>query len=170
LSEEVLTTGRINVVEIRRVVGTRRPFRVVLSLRDAVVGETSVDPDVPVEADIVVESVSGGVTVLGTVAAQWIAPCRRCMTELRERFVVPIDELFEEHPTEGESYPIVQDVIDVEPMLREVLLIEIPPMPLCSEECLGPVPEVYPVTVESDDDGPPADPRWAALDVLKEQK
>ena len=39
----------------------------------------------------------------------------------------------------------------------------------CSDDCMGPDPEAYPVTVEDEDEdgeAPPPDPRWAALSEL----
>ena len=66
--------------------------------------------------------------------------------------------------------PFSGDELDLEPMARDAVLLELPLAPLCSEECLGPLPEcgtnwnLSPATVPR-----PVDPRWSALDALRER-
>ena len=45
---------------------------------------------------------------------------------------VHVDELFETHPLEGETYKLDDDVIDLEPLVRDALLLELPLAPLCT--------------------------------------
>jgi uncharacterized metal-binding protein YceD (DUF177 family) len=61
-------------------------------------------------------------------------------------------------------------------VLREALALALPLAPLCDEACPGPDPDAHPVgtPAEADGeegvdgvDGPPADPRWSALDALR---
>ena len=87
-----------------------------------------------------------------------------------------VREVFEPRPVEGETYPLADDTVDLEPMVRDAVLLALPLAPLCGDDCLGPAPDVFPAVVEGDgpvDDGdreaaePPADPRWAALDELR---
>jgi uncharacterized protein len=85
---------------------------------------------------------------------------------------VELSEVFEPQPTPGETYPIDGDDLDLEPLVRDAVLLHLPLAPLCREDCRGPAPEVFPAVVagegaEEPDDGPPRDPRWAALDVLR---
>jgi uncharacterized protein len=84
--------------------------------------------------------------------------------------------VYEPHPTPGETYPIDGDDLDLEPLVRDAVLLHLPLAPLCREDCRGPAPEVFPAVVAGEgeggpddetDDGPPRDPRWAALDVLR---
>ena len=69
-----------------------------------------------------------------------------------------------------ETYPLKGEMLDLQPLVRDALLLELPLAPLCSEDCQGLCP-----TCGADlNDGPcscdhaPADPRWAALDLLKD--
>ena len=69
-----------------------------------------------------------------------------------------------------ETYPLRGELLDLQPLVRDALLLELPLAPLCSEDCRGLCP-----TCGADlNDGPcscdqaPADPRWAALDLLKD--
>jgi uncharacterized protein len=75
----------------------------------------------------------------------------------------------------GDAYPLGGDEADVEPIVRDAVLLAIPLSPLCSEDCAGPDPERFPAATlgsgeaEGDDldAAPVADPRWAALDALR---
>ena len=81
----------------------------------------------------------------------------------RERFVHEGREEDDE-----EAYPFADDVVDLEPMARDAVLLELPLAPLCSEGCLGLCPECGTNwNVSSCDCGPPVDPRWSALDRLR---
>jgi uncharacterized protein len=76
-----------------------------------------------------------------------------------------VQEVFERDPDpDAETYRLDGDRIDLEPMLRDALLLALPLAPLCDEACPGPDPEAHPVG--TGDDEPAADPRWSALDSL----
>ena len=53
-------------------------------------------------------------------------------------------------------------------MIRELTLLGLPINPLCGPDCVGPLPDEFPVTVEAEDVLPVTDPRWAALDALRD--
>jgi len=118
-----------------------------------------------VVADVVLEAQAGQVIVSGTVTARWAGECRRCLEPTAGDLTVELQELFDPHPVEGETYPLGRDDIDLEPVLREALALALPLAPLCREDCPGPDPDAHPV--RTDDAEAPADPRWAALDRLR---
>jgi uncharacterized protein len=159
-----LKPWEVNVAELRRHTGEQRPFARDEVIEDASVGAMRVT-EAPVQVSLVLEGVIGGVSVTGSAKASWVGECRRCLEPTAGEFEVAIDETFEERFTEGETYPIDGDVIDLEPMLRELLMLGLPLSPLCREDCVGPAPDQFPVTVEAE--SPPMDPRWAALDALR---
>ena len=64
-----------------------------------------------------------------------------------------------------EVYRLDGDEIDLRPMVRDAVVLNLPQAPLCRDECLGPDPVRYPATVE--DDSKPVDRRWAALSELR---
>ena len=69
--------------------------------------------------------------------------------------------------SDGETYPIEGDDVDLEPVIRDGVLLHLPLAPLCREDCAGPAPESFPALVVPDAPAePPRDPRWAALDAL----
>lgn len=177
---------RIPVVELRRRVGNRRQIVESIHLEDASVADTAVPGEADVELDLVAESVLEGVMVEGSIHAPWTAPCRRCLEPVEGAMDVEVRELFEQDATPGETYPIEDDHIDLEPLVRDAVLLALPLSPLCSDTCRGPDPERFPAHLEDEpgheerggdgdggpegDSGPegptPRDPRWAALDQL----
>jgi uncharacterized protein len=163
---------RIDVADLRRHPGERRPVELERTFDDIRVADVEVTPDAPVLLDVVLESVQGGVEVTGRATGAWRGPCRRCLEPIDGRLDVPIHELFADVPAEGETYPIDHDTIDLAPMTRDALLLALPLAPLCREDCPGPDPDAFPVGTPTDEDPdaePPRDPRWAALDVLRDE-
>ena len=124
--------------------------------------------------DGTIESIPEGVVVDATVTVPWNGECRRCLRDIDGTESVAIREIFESRPTEGDTWPLDGDELDLAPMLRDIVLLALPLAPLCSEDCQGPAPDLFPaLTTDEDpshlgsDDDQPRDPRWAALDVLR---
>jgi DUF177 domain-containing protein len=170
---------RAPVTELRKRLGTRREVEASVELPDLATSTAAVVAGAPVEVDLVLESIPQGVSVSGTVRAQWVGECRRCLEEVQGTAEVAVKEIFERTPTEGETWLLGPDEIDLEPVVREAVLLALPLAPLCDEGCQGPAPDRFPAVVEGTDEGtvepddepeagrePPRDPRWAALDEL----
>ena len=122
-----------------------------------------------VDVDVIVENVLEGLVVHGRIRAVTEAECRRCLDPVTREVDVEVHEVYELHPTEGETWPIEDDHIDLEPMVRESVMLALPLAPLCREDCLGPQPDRFPAR-SVDDEGQSRDtidPRWAALDGLE---
>lgn len=131
---------------------------------------------VPVGADVALdlrlEAVSEGVLVTGTVGAVTEGECSRCLEPFEGRLDLYLTELFaypnsvtEETTEEDEVYRIVDDLIDLEPVVVDAAGLELPLQPLCSEDCQGLCPEcgVRLAIAESGHGHEILDPRWAAL-------
>jgi uncharacterized protein len=159
----------INVGEELRHPGQRRELALSGPLTDLALSTTRLADDADVEADLVIEAQGATIIVQGTARAEWVGECRRCLGPTRGEVVVELHEVFEDDPTEGETFPLEGERLDLAPMLRETLALALPLAPLCSEDCAGPDPEDHPVLVpdDADPDARPADPRWAALDELR---
>jgi uncharacterized protein len=100
---------------------------------------------------------------------EWTSECRRCLGPVTGQTRADFRELFETRPQEGETYPLRHDHIDLAPLAREALLVELPLAPLCAPDCPGLCP-----TCGADLNAgacectaPAGDPRWQALDALK---
>jgi uncharacterized protein len=126
-----------------------------------------------VTLDLRLESVNAGIVATGTVSAPWEGECRRCLRPIRARLEAKVQEVFEAHPVEGETSKLDVDRIDLEPLARDTVLLELPLAPLCREDCAGLCPVCGADRAEAaatggcGHDEPAADPRWAALGDLR---
>ena len=118
------------------------------------------------------ESVSEGVLVSGTATAAVTGECGRCLRPIGDTLEVPLQELYAyEHSTtdettdEDEVGRLQGDLIDLEPVLRDAVVLALPNHPLCREECPGLCPEcgVPRDDLPADHTHVQVDPRWAAL-------
>jgi uncharacterized protein len=103
----------------------------------AVIG---VPPGSPVELDLRLESVIEGVLVTGTATVQVRGECVRCLGEVSDELEVDIQELFVypgSDATEDEASRLEGDLIDLEPLLRDGVVLDLPFQPLCREDCQG---------------------------------
>jgi uncharacterized protein len=132
------------------------------------------DADVVVDADL--EIVDGGVVVTGTVSSTWVGECRRCLRPVRGPLVAQVREIYERIPfaavgdgDDADTYPLAGDTLDLAPLARDAVLLDLPLAPLCREDCAGLCPICgTDLTDQPCDCAEPAgDPMWAALDVLR---
>ncbi len=163
------TTLRIPLAAALRHPGNARPVEVAAELDGLSGVAAEIPPGAPVAVDLMLERVPEGIVVRGTLGATWSAACSRCLEPVGGRISVHVDELFEVNPLEGETYKLDEDVIDLEPMVRDALLLELPLAPLCDSACAGlcatcgvnrNLTRCECVTTE-------IDPRWAALRSLE---
>ena len=166
----------VGVADLRRQPGSRRRLQRTVALDGLAISSARVPDGAEIGLDLELEALSNGLTATGTITVPWEGECRRCLREVRSESVAEVREVFEPSPVEGETYPLGDDLVDLEPMVRDAVLLTLPLAPLCDEGCRGPAPEAFPAVVEGSeaaDDGDeapadgPADPRWAALDALR---
>jgi len=112
-------------------------------LDDAVVRGARVADGV-VEVDVEVTAAGDSFVAAGQVTGEWAAECRRCLEEVRGRIDTALREVFEWEPADGETWPIVDQRIDLGPAVRETAILALPLAPLCSVDCAGPVPDRFP--------------------------
>lgn len=133
----------------------------------------------PLDLDVRLESVTEGVLVTGTVTAAVVGECGRCLDPVSDDLRVDICELFaypdsatEETTEEDEVHRIDGELLDVEPVVRDAVVLGLPWTPLCRADCAG----LCPTCGQRLDDLPAGhaheliDPRWAALEKLKNQE
>jgi uncharacterized protein len=149
--------------------GVPRIVEIEAELPDLAVSSAAVPPGEPVSARLTLESTGSAIVARGEVTSAFVGECRRCLQAVAGTVEAEVHEVFEPSPTEGETYPLARDEIDVEPLVREAVLLALPIAPLCAPDCGGPSPDDYRVSQvgSPDEDGPPLDPRWAALDQLR---
>ncbi len=160
----------VNVAGVLRHLGTRTELSRTATLAGLQVMAARVPEGAQIQLVGVIESTaSGAVKVTGAVSAPWTGECRRCLGPVEGQLVAEVSEVFEAHPIEGDTYPLVDEQIDLGNMVRDALLLALPLAPLCQPRCPGPDPEEFPVGQACEGSGGtdrPVDPRWAQLDQL----
>ena len=160
---------RIPIADLLRKTGAVRDLDVSARIADLGNGAASVPDDEPVRVEGTLERIGEGVVVRGTVHAPWRALCSRCLQPVEGTIDVHVDELFETAPLAGETYQLDEDALDLLPLVRDVLLLELPTAPLCRDDCAGICPEcgadrnVTACECRHEE----SDPRWAALRSLE---
>ena len=84
----------------------------------------------------------------------WQGTCRRCLEPVEGEAEASVKEIFERHPVEGETYLLDGESIDLEPLVRDAVLLALPLAPLCREDCPGPAPEVASPPAPPDEETP----------------
>jgi uncharacterized protein len=132
----------------------------------------AVPPGAQIELDVRLESVTEGVYVSGTVHAALSGECARCLDALSDEVDVELSELFAypdsvtDETTDADELPrVVDELVDVEQIVRDAVVLALPLAPLCRADCQGLCPDCG----EKWADLAPGhghetlDPRWAAL-------
>ena len=122
----------------------------------------------PVELDLRLESAVEGVLVTGTAQVELRGECVRCLTLVEDRIEVDLQELFVypgSDATEEEASRLEGDLLDLEPVLRDAVVLDLPFQPLCRPDCAGLCPQCG--ANLNDEPGhqhaADSDPRWDAL-------
>ena len=97
-----------------------------------------------IDLDLRLESVMEGVLVSGTAAVQLAGECGRCLEPVTETLTVDLQELFaypdsstDQTADEDETARMEGDFLDLEPTLRDAVVLALPLTPLCREDCSG---------------------------------
>jgi uncharacterized protein len=165
----------VGVAELRRRLGTRKPFHEQVALDDLHISTAEVPRGALIDVDLELESISNGLVAEGSITAPWTGACRRCLEPVEGTVETEVKEIFERRPTEGETYPLGDDFVDLEPMVRDAVLLALPLAPLCRPDCAGPAPDEFPTRVEDDESGGSdedearrlREERWGVLDQLQ---
>ena len=127
-----------------------------------------VEEDEPVELSLWAESVLEGVEVSGSIAGTLHMHCSRCLIEYEERFDHEVRETFYSSKRDDEEYEVSSGTIDLEPMIRDLIVLNIPPQPLHDSSCKGLCPVCGADRNETDCGHTQdlSDMRWAPLRAL----
>jgi uncharacterized protein len=169
--------GRPLVVQIgewRRHVGTRltldRTVRADELDDELVVSGSHVEGDEPIVVRAVLEIVSAGVVATGTAHTRWRGECRRCLSEAIGELTAEFTELCVEDPEDDATYRLDDFELDLEPVVHDACILELPLAPLCSPDCLGLCPDCgVDRNRESCQCTPASNGRWAGLAGLYEE-
>ena len=132
-----------------------------------------VPPGADIDLDLRLESVMEGVLVSGVATVPLAGECGRCLEAVSDELTVDLQELFAypESESTGDDEDLARmegDLLDLEPVLRDAVVLALPLTPLCRPDCGGLCTECGERLDDLPEDhghGAP-DPRWAALQGL----
>ncbi|CAM5395082.1 DUF177 domain-containing protein [Streptomyces atroolivaceus] len=150
---------------------------------DGVIG---VPENAPVALDLRLESVMEGVLVTGTARATAEGECVRCLEPLTLEVEADFQEMFsypdaddrnrsrtadpvDDAEDDEDRFFLEDDSFDLEPVLRDAVVLALPLQPVCKETCAGLCSECgIRLDENPDHHHDVADIRWAALQGLAE--
>jgi uncharacterized protein len=132
-----------------------------------------------VKLEVSFESVSEGIWVNGTVTADAVGECSRCLDVVPHHVAATVQGLFlypggerDDDAEEAEdAFQFDGDIIDLEEITRDAVVTDLPFIPLCDPDCPGLCDQCG--ARLADDPGHAhevIDPRWSALQGLTETK
>jgi uncharacterized protein len=122
----------------------------------------------PVRLDVRLESLHDGILVSAEVGTVARGECVRCLIDVEQPVEVEIREVFAYSHDEAFDYEIHETQVDLEPVVRDAVVLSLPFQPVCQDECTGLCPQcgVRLLDNPGHEHETPVDPRWAALGSL----
>jgi uncharacterized protein len=162
----------------RRPGSMRKDSHTVPAPADLGVEMVGVPEGAEIELDIRLEAVMEGVLVSGTALAPLSGECARCLEPLTSSIEVEFQELYVYSDTrsgesaEDDERRLEGDLIDLEPVVRDAMVLALPLSPLCRDDCPGLCTDcgVRLADAEPDHHHDAVDPRWAALQGMLDQR
>ena len=128
------------------------------------------------DLDVQLEGVTEGVLVTATVTGPLAGECARCLEPFTSVITVRFQELFEQRGADRQADDEAGDdnyrldgsgLLDLEPALRDAVVLELPLSPLCEDGCQGLCPECG-IRLADAEPGHSHDQRGAMWDALKD--
>ena len=111
------------------------------------------------------ESLHDGILVSGEIDTVAAGECVRCLTDVTIPVEVEFQEVFAYSIDEAFDYAVHDNQVDLEPVVRDAVVLSLPFQPVCQEDCLGLCPEcgVRLLDNPGHEHEAPVDSRWAPL-------
>ena len=163
----------VDLRELGRRAGSMQELeRAVLAPADWGVELIGVPAGAEIRLRLRLESVMEGVLVTGEADVPVVGQCARCLEPIEDTLELDVQELFaysgsttEATSEEDEVRRVEGDFLDLEPTVRDAVVLSLPLAPVCSDGCAGVAVDCGQPRV-----GRPAghtrevlDPRWAGL-------
>jgi uncharacterized protein len=159
---------RLRAGEVRREI-------VDVDLEPFILGGQRYEP-VPhtVPAELEITEVSGGMAFRLTLTAHLSGPCMRCLGHADVELAVSVREFHDPETTPGDerrSDYVIDDRLDLSAWARDAIALGLPEQILCKPDCAGLCPVCgKDLNFEPHEHAEQAlDPRWAALESLRDQ-
>ena len=123
------------------------------------------------ELELRLESVHEGILVTGGGDTHAVGECSRCLDPIEVDVKVDFVELFAYSLTNEDDFVVEDEKIDLEQVIRDEVVPNLPSQPLCNEDCLGlcvECGEKLSDNPEHEHEGP-VDPRWKALENFEKE-
>ncbi|MGH8869864.1 MAG: YceD family protein [Actinomycetes bacterium] len=151
----------------RRAGSMRRLSRTVPAPQGLGLDVLGVPAGADVDLDVRLEAVMEGVLVSLRIRVPLAGECVRCLeplersldTEAQELFVYPGSEA-----SDDEAFRLEGDLLDLEPVVRDAVVLTLPLSPVCRDDCPGLCSECGARLADDPEHAhETVDPRWAAL-------
>ena len=115
--------------------------------------------------DVRLEGLHEGVLVTAEIDTTATGECVRCLDPVSIPVQVEFQELFAYSPDEAFDFAVQDDHVNLEPVVRDAVVLALPFQPVCRPDCPGLDPETGEKLADHPERSPREviDPRWAAL-------
>jgi uncharacterized protein len=159
----------------------KKASRTVPAPKDLRVEMIGVPEGADIQLDLRLESVMEGVLVTGTARAPLTGECVRCLEPVESEIEAGFQEMYSypdaddrtgghraaeagDDAEEEDTLFLEGDLLTLEPVLRDAVVLELPPQPVCREDCPGLCPQCGErLADDPDHHHEVVDIRWAAL-------
>lgn len=154
--------------------------RVVPAPADLGIALAGIPEGADMDLEVRCESAGEGIWVTGTIGSTVVGECARCLEPITWPQEAAFSELFAYPPTDARGARVApdddeieppiyveDDLIDLEPIVRDAVVLTLPLAPVCANDCAGLCPTCG-VRLETGHDHrhDMIDPRWEALRAL----
>ncbi|NUU06777.1 YceD family protein [Leifsonia sp. C5G2] len=156
----------INVYDLERRPGAMREQRISIPVTTKLgEGLISVPEGETIDLDLRLESMHEGILATGDAITTAVGVCGRCLIDIEQPVQVDFQELFAYPSDEAFDHEVHDDHVDLEPLIRDAVVLSLPFQPVCRPDCPGLDPETGERLADVPDREPTQtfDPRWSAL-------
>ena len=157
---------RVNVYDLMRRPGEMREQRLAIPVAEKLgEGLLAVPQGATIDVDLRLESMHEGILVTAEAETTATGVCGRCLIDIEQPVEVDFQELFAYPSTEAFDHEVHDDHVDLEPLIRDAVVLALPFQPVCRPDCPGLDPETGERLADVPDREPSqiVDPRWSAL-------
>jgi uncharacterized protein len=160
------TPYTIDVRDLINRPGTMREQSVDITVpEDLGEGLVAVKAGSTMETELRLEAMHEGILASVDVSARAVGVCGRCLIDIDLPVQVEFQELFAYSLDEAFEFEVHDDHVDLEPLIRDAVVLSLPFQPVCRPDCPGLDPETGLRLAEAPEFEPEQmrDPRWSAL-------
>jgi uncharacterized protein len=117
------------------------------------------------DTDVRLESMHEGILASVEVSGRALGECGRCLRDIDLPVQVEFQELFAYSQDEAFDFEVQDDHVDLEPLIRDAVVLSLPFQPVCEPDCPGLDPETGErfASLPEIEATETVDPRWSAL-------